>query len=388
MKYKKILIYGSGYVGASLGVLLSQKYETIIIDINKRKVDQINNKISPINNRLSQTLLDSGLLNLKADSCANKYLHSVDIVFIALPTDFNNELNSFDTSLIEQVIKNIYETNRKIKIVIKSTVPIGFTNNQKEIYPDMEIYFSPEFIRENSSIEDNISPSRIIIGCNGENPEIISSLLESFTNNSPEILFMSSKEAEAVKLFSNAYLANRVSFFNELDSYCLSNNLNTRDVINGVCNDERIGNKYNNPSFGYGGYCLPKDTKQLLSLYGSTPQSIISSIVKSNSIRKKYIAQNIIDKNPKVVGVYKLSMKKDSDNSRESAIFDIINILETAKVKIIIFEPDMKVETGHQKIDSLQEFLDTCDLIVANRIDDNLHPVRKKVFTRDIYESD
>ena len=333
-------------------------------------------------------MFDLDNLNLKGDSDPDKYLNFVDIVFIALPTNFDKDLKSFNTSLIEQVIKNIYEINKKIKIVIKSTVPIGFTDNQKEIYQDLEIYFSPEFIRENLSIEDNISPSRIIIGSREENPEIISNILESLTNNSPEILFMPSKEAEAVKLFSNAYLANRVSFFNELDTFCLANNLNAKDIIDGVCNDQRIGNQYNNPSFGYGGYCLPKDTKQLLNLYKSTPQSLISSIVESNSIRKKYIAQTIINKNPNVVGIYKLSMKKDSDNLRESAILDILNILKTANINIIIFEPDMNVKLDHRKIDSLQEFIDASDLIVANRIDKNLYPYKEKVFTRDIYESD
>ena len=387
MNNKKILIYGAGYVGASLGVLLSKKYETILIDIDKSKVDKINSNTSPINSRLYQEMLDSDHLNLKGDIDPDKYLKFVDIVFIALPTNFDKDLDSFNTSLIEQVIKNIYEINKKIKIVIKSTVPIGFTDNQKEIYQDMEIYFSPEFIRENMSIEDNISPSRIIIGSREENPEIISNILESLTINSPEILFMPSKEAEAVKLFSNAYLANRVSFFNELDTYCLANNLNTKYIIDGVCNDQRIGNQYNNPSFGYGGYCLPKDTKQLLNLFESTPQSLMSSIVESNSIRKKYIAQIIIDKKPKIVGIYNLSMKKDSDNLRESAILDILNILKTANINIIIFEQDIKVKLDYHTIDSLQEFIDASDLIIANRIDKNLYPF-KKVFTRDIYESD
>lgn len=388
MLNKKILVYGSGYVGASLGVLLSEKYETILIDIDKSKIDKINNKISPIKSKLSQKMFDSGHLILKGDCDPEKYLHYVDIVFIALPTNFDEELKYFDTSLIEQVIKNIYEINKKIKIVIKSTVPIGFTDKQKNIYQDMEIYFCPEFIREDFSIEDNISPNRIIVGSNEDNPRTISNLLHSLTNNSPEILLMPPKEAEAVKLFSNAYLANRVSFFNELDTFCMANNLNTEYIINGVCKDQRIGDEYNNPSFGYGGYCLPKDTKQLLSLYKSTPQSLISSIVKSNSIRKEYIAQIIINKNPNVVGIYKLSMKKDSDNYRESAILDIINILKTANIKLIIYEPDIKVKSEHQIINSLEEFIDACDLIVANRIDSNLYPFKEKVFTRDIYESD
>lgn len=388
---KNITIVGAGYVGLSLAVLFSEKHHVVIYDINESVINIIKENQSPIKDKDIEMYFQKNLpCNIEATSNKDQAYENSDFIIVCVPTNFSENTNSFDTTIVEHVIKDALN-NKNALIVIKSTIPVGFTSEMQKKFNTNRVIYSPEFLREGKALYDNLYPSRIIVGNESKQSNEFGIILKGSSklrDSDLNIMNMSSTEAESVKLFSNSYLAMRVAFFNELDSFAYEKEIDSKNIIEGVCLDPRIGSDYNNPSFGYGGYCLPKDTKQLLSLYKSTPQSLISSIVKSNSIRKEYIAQIIINKNPNVVGIYKLSMKKDSDNYRESAILDIINILKTANIKLIIYEPDIKVKSEHQIINSLEEFIDACDLIVANRIDSNLYPFKEKVFTRDIYESD
>lgn len=384
----KISVIGSGYVGVSNAVLLAQNNEVIISDIVTEKVDMINNKISPFKDDEITYYLNNKNLNLKAQLNID---YSSDFIIIATPTDYNERLNSFDTSSVDKLVDEIIKNNPKAIIIIKSTVPVGYTNNIREKYNTKNIIFSPEFLREGKSLYDNLFPSRIIIGDTSDVAKKFSSLLkEGCLRSDVDVLFVSSNEAESIKLFSNTYLALRVSFFNELDTYAEINNLNTKQIIDGVCLDPRIGNYYNNPSFGYGGYCLPKDTKQLLSNYDNIPNNIIESVVQSNKTRKDFIANQIIKLNPNVVGVFTLSMKSNSDNFRSSSIISIIKRLIKSNIKVIIYEPSIRQSffLSCNVIKNIEEFKKISSVIITNRISKELDDVLAKVYTRDIYNED
>lgn len=384
---KNILVFGAGYVGCSLGVLLAKKYNVVIIDTDKNKVDKINNRQAPINDTLINSYLDDNI-NLKASNNINENLDLYDLIILALPTNYDEATNFFDTSILESILSNLDNLKISTSIVIKSTIPLGYTEKVRKKYKNLSIFFVPEFLREGYAIEDTLYPSRIIIGDTSMNSKDISDIFCSISKNNPKVLFMSSSEAEAVKLFSNSYLAARISFFNELDSYALEHKLNTKQIIEGVSSDPRIGEGYNNPSFGYGGYCLPKDTKQLLANYEGIPQAIFSAVIESNSIRKNFIAKDILSKNINKIGVFRLTMKKNSDNFRESAIFDVIKVLRDKGKDILIYEPLMNEDNDSLEItNDLTLFKDACDLIIANRMDDKLMDVIEKVYTRDIYEN-
>ena len=387
MNIKKALVIGAGYVGTSLAVLLSQDIKVLVVDKNKDVVYKLNNKESPIEDSLVNKYLYEENLDLQAQTSIDNSICNYDVAILALPTNYNPETNYFDTNIIESVIFQIQKINKQIPILIKSTVPIGFTKRMKTKYPECSIAFSPEFLREGNSLYDNLYPSRIVIGDKKEVGELFSNLFFSFAKNKPQILLMNSCEAEAVKLFANTYLATRVTFFNELDSYCLNQNLDAESVIRGVSLDPRIGEGYNNPSFGYGGYCLPKDTKQLLANFESIPQGIFSAVVAGNSKRKNFIADQVMSLSPRSVGIYRLIMKEGSDNFRESAIFDIIQIIRSKGIPIYIYEPLLTDDTFEDLIinNALENFKENSDLILANRMHDDIEDVSSKVFTRDIF---
>lgn len=386
----KISVVGAGYVGVAISILISKKYEVRLLDIDEEKVFKINNKISPIEEEQIKYHLEKKNLKLTASTSKKDCYSETDLVIICTPTNFDDKKKSFDTKSVEDVVKDVLKENKSIPIVIKSTIPVGFTEHLKNKYKTKKIFFSPEFLRETSALFDCLNPSRIIIGDKSKYSENFAQILcecsDLKTDNIP-ILYMSSNEAEAVKLFSNTYLAMRVAFFNELDSFSEFNSLSAKTIIEGIGHDPRIGNYYNNPSFGYGGYCLPKDTKQLLSLYRNVPNKIINAIVESNKIRKKFIVKSILDKKPKVLGIYRLVMKKNSDNVRESAIFDIINLLKKENLKIVVFEPqNIQMKKSEFKIiKSIREFKNISDLIIANRFSSELKDVKEKVYTRDIF---
>jgi len=388
----KIVVIGAGYVGMSIAVLLSQKHQVIILDTNKEKIKKINNKISPIKDIYIEEYLKTKKLNLTASQNYDTTIKNSNFVIICVPTNYDDNINSFDTTHIDKIINKINEINKKTTIVIKSTIPIGYINEiNKE--GNKNILYSPEFLRENTALYDNLFPSRIIISPETNNAkEFATILVECAIKKNIKVLYMSVDEAAAVKLFSNAYLAMRIAFFNELDTFLERKNFNSKNVIEGVCMDSRIGDYYNNPSFGYGGYCLPKDTKQLLSNYKNIPQNLIENIIKSNITRKKHIVSSIIKQKPNTVGVYRLIMKNESTNFRNSSIIDIINILNDKKIKIIIYEPLLsKKETkyqGFELINNIKEFKDKCDLILCNRFDSQLNDVINKVYTRDIFNRD
>lgn len=388
----KITIVGAGYVGLSLAILLSQKNEVILLDINKNKINKINNKISPIKDKEIENYLKNKTLKLKATLDREKALKDADFIVISTPTNYDDEKHFFDTSSVEEIIKCGVSINKNASIIIKSTVPVGFTEKMKIKYDAPNIMFSPEFLREGKALYDNLYPSRIIVGGKGSEAEKFANLLkEGAIKKDVPVKLMNSTEAEAVKLFSNTYLALRVAFFNELDTFSEVNNLKTKDIIDGVCLDTRIGNFYNNPSFGYGGYCLPKDTKQLLANFENVPQNLIEAIIKSNHTRKEHIAKMIMNKNANTVGIYKLTMKKDSDNFRTSAVCEIIDILKQNGVNIIIYEPmlnlsefddDIKIENNFEK------FMEISDVILANRMDEKIMKFKDKVYTRDLFGRD
>lgn len=387
----KIGIVGIGYVGLSNAVLLSQKNTVFALDVNKEKVDSINNKISPIVDDDIQEYLSNRHLQLQATlDKAQAYLNA-RFILVSTPTNYDPILNFFDTSSVDNVIKDISIYNPTATIIIKSTVPVGYTKNQIKLYPDMKIIFSPEFLREGRALYDNLYPSRIVIGDHSDEAKIFSMLLKDCAiKKDVPILFTNSSEAEAIKLFSNTYLAMRVAFFNELDTYAEIRGLNTKEIIEGVGLDPRIGNHYNNPSFGYGGYCLPKDTKQLLANYKDVPQNIMTAIVDANRTRKDHIADMILAKKPKTVGIYRLVMKSNSDNFRHSSIQGIMKRIKAKGIEVIVFEPVLSEMDffGSQVVRDFDYFIKKSDVIVSNRFYNELEIVKEKVYTRDVFNRD
>ena len=374
----KIAVAGTGYVGLSLATLLSQKNEVVALDVIPEKVEKINNRISPIQDEYIEKYFNEKELNLKAT--------------LDYPTNYDEEKNFFDTSSVEDIIEKVLSTNDKnITMVVKSTIPVGYIEKVREEYVTDRIFFSPEFLREGKALYDNLYPSRIIVGNKGEKGKEFAELLkEAALKQDVETLFMNSTEAEAVKLFANTYLALRVAYFNELDTYAEIKGLNTKDIIQGVGLDPRIGTHYNNPSFGYGGYCLPKDTKQLLANYKDIPQNLIEAIVNSNKTRKEFITDEILQRKPEVVGIYRLTMKSGSDNFRSSAIQDIIKKLKAENQKIIIYEPTLNTDefNGCEVVSDLEKFKDISSVIMANRLEEKLMDVKEKVYTRDLFARD
>ena len=387
----KIAVAGIGYVGLSLAVLLSQKNNVIAFDIMPEKVKMINNRISPIRDNDIDYYFKTKNLHLKATLNYQEAFQDADYVIICTPTNYDDEKNFFDTSSVENIIEKVISMGSHTTIVIKSTIPVGYVKSIKDKYHIDNIFFSPEFLREGKALYDNLYPSRIIVGEKSEKAVRFAGLLkDACLKNDVAIKYMDSTEAEAVKLFANTYLALRVSFFNELDTYAELNDLNTKDIIDGVCLDSRIGDYYNNPSFGYGGYCLPKDTKQLLASYKNVPQNLMKAIVKSNDTREMHIAKMILKRKPKVVGVFRLNMKKDSDNFRSSAIFKVIQLLKEKNISIMIYEPSIKLNTycGFEVVHDLVLFKKLSDIIIANRMDSVLEDCSDKIYSRDIFFRD
>lgn len=388
----KIAVAGTGYVGLSLATLLSQKNEVYALDVIPEKVEKINKRISPIQDEYIEKYFAEKELNLTATLDYKEAFTKARFIIISTPTNYDEKTHFFDTSSVEDIIKKVKSMNDpNMVMVVKSTIPVGFINNMKEKYNIDNIFFSPEFLREGKALYDNLYPSRIIVGEKSKRAEEFAHLLsEGAIKEDITIKYMNSTEAEAVKLFANTYLALRVAYFNELDTYAELKGLNTKDIIDGICLDPRIGTYYNNPSFGYGGYCLPKDTKQLLANYKGVPQTMIKAIVESNDIRKQHIANMILSKNPKTVGIYRLTMKAGSDNFRASAIQSVINLIKGNGVEVIIYEPSLKVDEfeGFKVEHSLDNFKNNSDVIIANRYNEELEDEIDKVYTRDIYTRD
>ena len=389
-----ITIVGTGYVGLSISTLLSEKHKVITLDIDESKVKLINNRKSPIEDQEIADFFSNKKLNLHATLDQELAYKDSDYIVISTPTDYDTVNNYFDTSSIESVLNDIKDINPNVPVIIKSTVPVGYTKALRKKFAKENIFFSPEFLREGRALFDNLYPSRIIVGSKTDEARIFSEiLLESALKEDVKVILMGSTEAEAVKLFSNTYLALRVAYFNELDSYAESHNLDSFEIINGVSLDPRIGAHYNNPSFGYGGYCLPKDTKQLRANYKDIPNNIISAIVEANSTRKDFIADQILKKNPKVVGIYRLVMKSGSDNFRSSSIQGIMKRIKAKGIKVVVYEPvlaeNKQTDFFHSKVvNNLDDFKQMSDIIVANRLTDEISDVKQKIYTRDLFNSD
>lgn len=389
----KIVVAGTGYVGLSLATLLSQNNEVVALDVIEEKVEKINKRISPIQDEYIEKYFKEKNLNLRATTDWKEALTGAEYVIISTPTNYDPDKNFFDTSLVEDIIEKVMQVDHdnKIQMVVKSTIPVGYIEKIKDYYVIDNIFFSPEFLREGKALYDNLYPSRIIVGSKSEKAKVFANLLKEVAlKEDVPILYMSSTEAEAVKLFANTYLALRVAYFNELDTYAEVKQLNTKNIIEGVGLDPRIGNNYNNPSFGYGGYCLPKDTKQLLANYKDVPQNLIEAIVKSNTTRKEFIVEDILSKRPKIVGIYRLTMKKNSDNFRASAIQDIIRGLKANNQKIIIYEPTIEDNefNGCKVVKNIKDFKNESTIIMANRLEDSLMDIKEKVYTRDLFSRD
>ena len=388
-KKSKITVVGSGYVGMAISTLLAKNNDITILEIDSEKIDIINKGRSTVKDSLIDSVLKEENLSIYATSNKVEAYKEAEYIIIATPTDFNESKNSFDTNSIDSVVNDIFNNNNlNALIVIKSTVPIGYTRKLQKKYNTQRIIFSPEFLREGNALYDNLYPSRIVIGSQLKAAKDFGNLLkDSAFKDEINIILTSSEEAESIKLFSNAFLAMRVAFFNELDSFAISNNYNAEEIIEGVSHDERIGHSYNNPSFGYGGYCLPKDTKQLLASYKKTPQSLVKAIVDSNEIRKKFIVSEILKTNPKIVGVYLLSMKEGSDNFRSAAVMDLISDISSNDIKVLIYEPNItdNFYKDYEVVNDLSLFARNSDIIIANRMSNEIQDYRTKIFSRDIF---
>ena len=387
----KITVVGAGYVGMSLSVLLAKDNDVTVFDIDPARVALINNNQSTVRDPGIEDALFNNQLSLSATIQKQKAYVDAHFIIVATPTDYNAETNTFNTSSVDQVVKDILGINQDCLIVIKSTVPVGYTRDLQNRFSTERVIFSPEFLREGTALYDNLSPSRVIVGSHSKLGEKFARLLcNAATKADIPVMFVDSNEAESIKLFSNTYLAMRLSYFNEIDSFCETKGLNSRQIIEGVCLDDRIGDYYNNPSFGYGGYCLPKDTKQLLANYQDIPNRIITAVVDANTIRKTFISDAIIERNPSTIGVYRLAMKKGSDNYRASAIHDVVRQKKKKGIRVIIFEPDLSGHTflDDELIKDLAQFKKQSDIILANRMSSELEDVLDKIYTRDIFQRD